>query len=118
MPQKGVYCDCNIIHEDIVKRVKNLMPSEKVFSSVTDFFMVFSDISRVKILWALFQNELCVCDIANLLNMTKSAVSHKLRYLKQANMVNYRKDGRMAYYFLSDTFPKELFENIINSKMI
>jgi ArsR family transcriptional regulator len=115
MARKGAYCDCNVIHEDIVERVKDIMPSEKFFVSATDFFMTFSDISRVKILWALSKDELCVCDIASLLNMTKSAISHKLKYLKLKNMVDFRKEGRMAYYFLSDAFPKELFEEIIPS---
>ena len=80
-------CDCNIIHSDVVDRVKRSMPDEEVIMDLADFFKVFGDTTRVGILSALNESEMCVCDIAALLGMTKSAISHQLRVLKQSKLV-------------------------------
>ena len=84
-------CECNDIHEDIVNETKDKMPEDEMLYDLAELFKVFGDTTRIKILYALFSNEMCVCDIANLLNMTQSAISHQLRVLKQARLVKFRK---------------------------
>lgn len=110
MGRNELSCDCNHIHEDIVAKTKNSMPQESETTRLSDFFKVFGDSTRIKILWALHENELCVCDIAVVLNMTKSAVSHQLKILRQADLVKNRKDGKVVYYSLSDDHVKKIFE--------
>ncbi len=102
-------CDCNIIHEDVVNEVREHMADEEVFLDLADLFKIFGDSTRVKILYALFKAEMCVCDIAVLLGMTKSAISHQLRVLKQSKLVKYRKDGKIVYYSLADEHVKTIF---------
>jgi Predicted transcriptional regulators len=102
-------CDCNTIHEDVVDEVREHMPEEETLIDLSDLFKIFGDSTRVKILYALFKSEMCVCDIAVLLGMTKSAISHQLRVLKQAKLVKYRKEGKIVYYSLSDEHVKNIF---------
>ncbi len=103
-------CDCTIIHEAVVNDVRQHMPDEEYLLDLADLFKVFSDSTRVKILWALFRAEMCVCDIAVLLGMTKSSISHQLRILKQSKLVKHRKDGRVVYYSLADEHVKTIFD--------
>ena len=103
-------CDCTTIHEEVVNDVRAHMPEEDTLLELADVFKVFSDSTRVKILYALFRAEMCVCDIAVLLGMTKSSISHQLRILKQSKLVNYRKDGRVVYYSLADEHVKNIFD--------
>jgi DNA-binding transcriptional ArsR family regulator len=103
-------CDCNTIHEDVVADVRDHMPDEEDLIDLADLFKVFGDSTRVKILCALFSAEMCVCDIAVLLGMTKSSISHQLRVLKQSKLVNYRKDGKVVYYSLADEHVKTIFD--------
>lgn len=103
-------CDCTVIHEDIVNIVRNKMPEEGTLYDLAELFKVFGDSTRVKILWALDESEMCVCDIAVLLNMTQSAISHQLRVLKQARLVKSRRDGKVVYYSLDDEHVKEIFD--------
>ncbi|MBQ2676055.1 MAG: winged helix-turn-helix transcriptional regulator [Clostridia bacterium] len=103
-------CDCNIIHQDIVNAVKKSFPDELLLYDLAELFKIFGDSTRIKILSALSIHEMCVCDIACLLNMTKSSISHQLRILKQANLVKYRKSGKSAYYSLSDDHIMQIFE--------
>lgn len=103
-------CDCTIIHEDIVKDVGENMPKEESLYDLAELFKVFGDTTRIKILYALFAAEMCVCDIAVLLNMTQSAISHQLRVLKQARLVKYRKAGKVVYYTLDDEHVKAIFD--------
>lgn len=113
MTKNSYYCDCNIIHSEVVDSVKNKMLSGKTFEQITIFAKALSDQTRIKIVWALFIHEMCVCDIANLLNMTKSAVSHQLRELRLAKLVACRKQGKTVFYSLAD----EHVENfLINAK--
>jgi ArsR family transcriptional regulator len=105
-----IFCDCEVIHGDVVESVKKKMPEEDILYDLSDFFKVLGDSTRVKIMWALDENEMCVCDLAVLLNMTKSAISHQLRSLKQANLVKFRRDGKVVYYSLSDDHVKQIFE--------
>ena len=103
-------CDCNVIHEDIVNQVRDKMPQEESLYDLAELFKVFGDSTRIKILWALDEAEMCVCDIAVLLNMTQSAISHQLRVLKQANLVKNRKEGKVVYYSLVDDHVREIFD--------
>lgn len=102
-------CDCDVIHEDIVKCVKDRMPQEEILYDLAELFKVFGDSTRIKILWALDEAEMCVCDIAFLLNMTQSAVSHQLRVLKQAELVKNRREGKNVFYSLDDEHVKQIF---------
>ncbi|EMS73672.1 ArsR/SmtB family transcription factor [Ruminiclostridium cellobioparum] len=108
--QNIVRCDCNIIHNDIVDRVKEIIPQEETLYDLAELFKTFGDTTRIKILYALFASEMCVCDIAALLNMTQSAISHQLRVLKQARLVKFRKDGKVVYYSLDDEHVKHIFD--------
>ena len=103
-------CDCDVIHEDIVEQVKNKMPQEEALYDLAELFKVFGDTTRIKILWALDSAEMCVCDIAFLLNMTQSAISHQLRVLKQAKLVKNRREGKIVFYSLDDEHIKQIFE--------
>lgn len=103
-------CDCNTIHEEVVNDVREHMPDDDILLDLSDIFKVFSDSTRVKILCALFRAEMCVCDIAVLLGMTKSSISHQLRILKQAKLVKHRKDGKVVYYSLADEHVKSIFD--------
>jgi len=105
-----VYCDCDVIHGDVVDAVKEKMPEESELYDLSDFFKVLGDSTRTKIMWALDESEMCVCDLAVLLNMTKSAISHQLSSLKQANLVKYRKEGKVVFYSLSDDHVQAIFE--------
>ena len=103
-------CDCSVIHEDVVNKVKESMPQEENLYDLAELFKVFGDTTRIKILYALFASEMCVCDIAVLLNMTQSAISHQLRVLKQARLVKYKKEGKVVYYSLDDEHIQQIFD--------
>ena len=103
-------CDCTVIHHEVVAAVQKKMPDDRVLLDLADLFKVYSDSTRVKILCALQYSEMCVCDIAVLLGMTKSAISHQLRVLRQARLVKYRKDGKVVYYSLDDAHVGNVFE--------
>ncbi len=95
-------CIGNHPHKEIIKEVKALMPNEESLYEVAELFKVFGDSTRTRILAALFRHELCVCDICKIVNMTKSAVSHQLRVLKNFNLVKFRKQGKEVFYSLAD----------------
>ena len=103
-------CDITIIHEDVVNRVKENMPQEEILYDLAELFKVFGDSTRVKILWALDESEMCVCDIAASLDMTQSAISHQLRILKQAKLVKSRREGKSVYYSLDDDHVRTIFD--------
>jgi ArsR family transcriptional regulator len=103
-------CSCSIIHEDIVNKARDLMPEEETLYDLAELFKVFGDTTRIKIICALFESEMCVCDIAALLCMNQSAISHQLRVLKQARLVKFRKDGKVVYYSLDDEHIKLIFD--------
>lgn len=105
-----VFCDCDVIHGEIVDKVRGMMPPGDDFYNLANLYKMFSDNTRVKILWALNCNEMCVCDLAVLLNMTKSAISHQLKSLRLANLVKFEKQGKVVYYSLADNHVKEIFE--------
>ena len=103
-------CDCVVIHNEIVDKVNAQMPNEDHFYDLSELFKIFGDSTRIKILWALGESEMCVCDIAFLLQMTQSAISHQLRVLKQARLVKYRKEGKVVFYSLDDEHVKQIFD--------
>lgn len=100
---KQTICDCTTIHDDKVKLVQEQMPTEDDFYNLSNLYKMFSDNTRLKILTALDSSELCVCDLAVLLNMTKSAISHQLKLLRLSNLVKFRKEGKVSYYSLVDS---------------
>ena len=102
-------CDCSVIHKEIVDKVMAKMPLDESLYELSDLFKVFGDSTRIRILCALIQAEMCVCDIAYLLNMTQSAISHQLRILKQARLVKNRKDGKVVFYSFDDEHIKQIF---------
>ena len=95
-------CEFSHVHEDVVKTVREKMPEEDLLFDLAEVFKIFGDSTRIKILYVLFETELCVCDIAQLLNMNQSAISHQLRILKQAKLVQSRREGKSIFYSLSD----------------
>lgn len=95
-------CQEHVVHTDAVSHARAAMPCEEITSAASDFFKAFSDKTRLRILTALVAEELCVCDIASLLGMSQSAISHQLRFLKQARLVKSRKNGKTVYYALCD----------------
>ncbi len=95
-------CDCNEIHEDLLKIVNDTMPEEIELYDLAELFKVFGDSTRIRILFVLFEAEVCVCDLAKVLNMTQSAISHQLRILKANKLVNSRREGKSVFYSLAD----------------
>ena len=110
MSRNEFICDCNIIHQDIVNDTLNNMIDENLLNKLAEFFKILGDTTRTKILFALNQNEMCVCDIANVLNMSKSSISHQLGTLRRSGIVKCRKQGKEVYYMLDDDHVKQLFE--------
>ena len=97
-----ISCECEEIHEDLLKIVNETMPDEEELYDLADLFKVFADSTRIRILFVLFEAEVCVCDLAKVLNMTQSAVSHQLRILKQNKLVKNRREGKSIFYSLAD----------------
>jgi len=102
------------VHEELVSKAKADMPSEDLIRKVGDFFKILGDPTRIKIVNALFTSEMCVCDLAAVLNMNQPAISHQLKILKQAGLVTYRKDGKIVYYSLNDNHVKQIYEQGIS----
>lgn len=110
MSKNEFVCDCNIIHGEVVENTLNKMPQDGIFLKLAEFFKILGDTTRTKILFALDQNEMCVCDIANVLGMSKSSISHQLGTLRRSGIVKCRKQGKEVYYMLDDNHIKQLFE--------
>ncbi len=110
MSKNEFICDCNIIHQEIVDKTLKQMPEQDLFNKLAEFFKILGDTTRVKILYALDKNEMCVCDIANVLGMTKSSISHQLGTLRRCGIVKCRKIGKEVYYMLDDEHVKQVFE--------
>ena len=95
-------CETTEVHEELLKVVQEKMPEEERLYDLAELFKVFGDSTRIRILFVLFEAEVCVCDLAEALNMTQSAVSHQLRILKACKLVRFRQEGRMVFYALDD----------------
>lgn len=103
-------CNTSIIHEDKVREIKESIPADETLYDLAEFFKVFGDSTRIKIICALFKSEMCVCDLAALLNVSQSAISHQLRTLKGARLVRFRREGKVVYYSLDDEHIKHIFD--------
>ena len=109
LAEKDIEC-CGFlcVHSHTVEQVLEEMPSDEHLYDLAELFKVFGDTTRIKILYALFEAELCVCDIAQLLSLTQSAVSHQLRVLKNARLVKPRRDGKTVFYSLADDHVRKI----------
>ena len=103
-------CDFIHAHEGIVEQVRETLPGEDTLYDLTELFRIFADSTRVRLLYVLFESEMCVCDIAALLGMTQSAISHQLRALKNARLVKSRRDGKTVFYSLADEHVKTILD--------
>lgn len=101
-------CSFIHVHDEIVEKVNRIVPDEESLYDLADFFKVFADSTRIKILYVLLCSEMCVCDLAQILNMTQSAISHQLRMLKQMDLVRNRRDGKTVFYSLADDHIKAI----------
>lgn len=108
--EKQHMCDCDMIHEKVVENTRGRMQKEAEYLDLAALFKMFGDGTRVKILHALELNEMCVCDLAALLGMTKSAISHQLKALRLSNLVKSRRDGQVVYYSLADDHVKYILD--------
>ena len=104
------HCGYMHLHEEVIQRVNQEMPEEETLFDLAELFKVFGDSTRIRILYALFQSEMCVCDIAQLLGMTQSAISHQLRALKNARLVKSRREGKTVFYSLADDHVKTIID--------
>ncbi len=102
MEGKSPCCEQVVVHEELVHTVEERLPDDEVLYDLAELFKMFGDSTRIKILYALFASELCVCDIAQLLGLTQSAISHQLRILKSGKLVKFRREGKTVYYSLAD----------------
>ena len=103
-------CNCEVIHEKTVAAVRGKLTDKEHYTELATLFKLFGDATRVQILHALEQEELCVCDLAALLGVTKSAVSHQLKSLRLARLVKYRREGQIVFYSLADDHVKKIIE--------
>ena len=103
-------CEDNCIHMDRLEKVREKLPDVDELYDLAELFKVFGDSTRIRILYVLFQSELCVCDLAEVLGMTQSAVSHQLKILKQAKLVTGRREGKSVFYALADDHVRSIID--------
>lgn len=108
MNEKFEICEEKCEHKNLIERVERDMPDIDTLYELSELYRVFGDSTRIRILYVLFESEVCVCDIANVLNMTVSAISHQLRVLKSAGLVKFRRDGKTCFYSLADDHVKTI----------
>ncbi len=99
-----------VLHEDLIATVEKDLPEDEMLYDLAELFKMFADSTRIKILYALLESELCVCDISKVLNLTQSAVSHQLRILKSGKLVKYRREGKTIFYSLADDHVRSMIE--------
>lgn len=113
-------CDNNEIHAELIKKVNDTLPEESRLYDLAELFKTFGDSTRIRILFVLFEAEVCVCDIAEALHMTQSAISHQLRILKQSKLIKNRREGKSIFYSLADEHVKTIIaqgmEHILEDK--
>ena len=107
------HCECDEVHTETVKKKREAMPEEETLYDLSDFFKIFGDSTRMSILFAIDGEPMCVCDIAELLGMTKSAVSHQLKILRQSSLITYRKSGKNVFYSLADDHVRDIIEKAL-----
>jgi len=106
-------CECEEIHTDAIQKNKEAMPPEETLYDLADFFKIFGDSTRISILFSIDNGPMCVCDIAQLLGMTKSAVSHQLKVLRQSHLITYKKSGKNVFYSLADDHVRDIIEKAL-----
>ena len=99
------------VHSDVIDKVNETMPEEEILYDLAELFKIFGDSTRIKILYVLFESEMCVFDISQLLNMRMAAISHQLRILKQAQLVKFRREGKTVFYSLADDHVRTILGN-------
>lgn len=110
LDKEPVCCETVEVHEDLLRIVEQTMPEETELYDLAELFKVFGDSTRIRILFVLFEAEVCVCDLAKALNMTQSAISHQLRILKQNKLVKSRRDGKSIFYSLADEHVRTIID--------
>lgn len=110
MPESKLTCDCDAIHQDAVLRALKNRPDKRELDQLSDLFKILGDRTRIAILQTLDQNEMCVCDLANALDMTKSSISHQLATLREAHIIKSRRAGKEVYYTMDDEHITKLYE--------
>ena len=113
MPKNEYICDCNVVHEEAVGMALSKMPEDSLIQEMSGFFRIMGDPTRCKIINALLCSEMCVCDLANVLSMSKSSVSHQLKKMRESGVVKCRREGKEIYYSLDDEHVAEIFETTI-----
>ena len=111
--EKIEFCECGEVHTDSVERKREKMPDTEILYTLADFFKIFGDSTRMSILFAIDGEPMCVCDIAELLGMTKSAVSHQLKILRQSALITYKKSGKNVFYSLADDHVRDIIEKAL-----
>ena len=106
-------CESEEVHESVVNQKREAMPSEELLYDLSDFFKILGDSTRMNILFAIDGEPMCVCDIAELLGMTKSAVSHQLKILRQSALITYKKVGKNVFYTLADDHVRDIIEKAL-----
>ncbi len=109
MPRNEFTCDCHSINHDLVKIAQSAMPEAAFFSQMAELYKIMSDPTRCKLIFTLCQHELCVCDLANILSMTKSSISHQLSKMRANGVVKCRREGKEVYYSLDDEHIAQIF---------
>ena len=117
MSKNKYCCDCDVVHCDVLQKVKSEMLDKTQFLQIEKYFKALGDSTRIRIVWALFNHEMCVCDLSNLLSMSKSAVSHQLRELKLNNLIKAERCGKNIYYSLYDKHVKSFVKNALEHIM-
>jgi ArsR family transcriptional regulator len=113
MPKNEYICDCNVVHKEAVDEALLRMPTDSVIEGVSSFFRIMGDPTRSRIICALLSGEMCVCDLANVLSMSKSSISHQLAKMRESGVVKCRREGKEVYYSLDDNHVSEIFETTI-----
>lgn len=109
MAKNEYQCDCGMLHHRVVAEIQQRMPSQQALEGVAEFYKIMGDPTRCKLIFALSQQEMCVCDLANLLSMTKSAVSHQLGKMRASRIVRCRREGKSVFYSLDDDHVAQIF---------
>lgn len=117
MSKNKYCCDCDVVHCDVLNKVQNKMLNDNQFLRIKKYFKALGDGTRIRIVWALFNSEMCVCDLSNLLSMSKSAISHQLRELKINNLIKAKRSGKNIYYSLYDKHVKSFVQNALEHIM-
>ncbi len=103
-----------VVHKDLVEKVRDMLPDDVEISDLADLFKMFGDTTRMKIMYVLLESEMCVCDIAEILQMTQSAISHQLRILKSSKLISSRREGKSVIYFLADDHVRSIVNQGMN----